>query len=245
MALRFTPFLGLCAATFLIFNGFMAISGFSSYVIIYYLCGGNKEAGSIWMGWYGSVSSLCTFIVIALVTWLSTRIGKRHAFFLATWLSIIGYVAKWFCYQATRPWMILLSVPLISFGLGGLFTTMSAMMADVCDLHELQHHHRREGLFGAIYWWMVKLGMSVAFAASGFLLNSTGFDVNLGPEQAERTLLLLHVYDIGLPNKSPVIMLGYPITEDSAYEYRAELERRRGKALWVAQETTMEPAPVR
>lgn len=144
--------------------------------------------------------------------------------------------------------MILLPAPLISFGLGGLFTTMGAMMADVCDLHELQHHHRREGLFGAIFWWLVKLGMSVAFAASGFLLNSTGFDVNLGPQQAERTLLLLRVYDIGLPIVTSllaiVIMLGYPITEDSAYEYRAELERRRGKTLWAAQETAMEPAPV-
>lgn len=246
-AIRFTPFLRLCAATFLVFNGFMAISGFSSYIIIYYLCHGNKEAGSIWMGWYGSVSSLCTFCVIALITWLSTKIGKRRAFYFSTSVSIVGYALKWFCYQPDHPWMILLSAPLISFGLGGLFTVMGAMMADVCDLDELKNGHRREGMFGAIYWWMVKLGMSVAFAFSGFLLNSTGFDVNLGAIQPERTLFLLRVYDIGVPIVTSllaiVVMLGYPITEDAAYEYRAELEKKRGKALWAEELAVAEAAP--
>lgn len=246
-ALRFTPFLRLCAATFLVFNGFMAISGFSSYVIIYYLCHGNKELGSVWMGWYGSVSSLCTFCVIALVTWLSTKIGKRPAFFLSMAISIVGYGLKWFLYQPGRPALILLSAPLISFGLGSLFTVMGAMMADVCDLDELKHSHRREGTFGAIYWWMVKLGMSVAFAVSGFLLNSTGFDVNLGAVQAERTLFLLRVYDIGVPIATSllaiIVMIGYPITEDAAYEFRAELEKRRGKALWARELDLVEAAP--
>ncbi|MEZ4764043.1 MAG: MFS transporter [Calditrichia bacterium] len=42
---------------------------------------------------------------------------------------------------------------------------------------------RREGMFGSIYWWMVKLGMSLAFGLSGYLLNATGFDVEMGGAQ--------------------------------------------------------------
>ena len=36
--LRFRPFLKLCLATFLIFNGFILIAAFQTYVAIYYLC---------------------------------------------------------------------------------------------------------------------------------------------------------------------------------------------------------------
>ncbi len=40
------PFLKLSAATFLLFNGFMLIASFQSYVIIYYVCGGDQEMGA-------------------------------------------------------------------------------------------------------------------------------------------------------------------------------------------------------
>lgn len=233
ITIRCRPFLLLCAATFLVFNGFMTISGFSSYVIIYYIFGGNKVAGSVYMGWFGTVSSICTFCVIALITWLSTKVGKRRVFFISTTISIIGYAFKWFCYNPARPWMLLLPAPLIAFGLGGLFTLMGAMMADVCDLDELENGHRREGMFGAIYWWVVKLGMSLAFALSGYLLNATGFNVALEEAQSVRTLLLLRVFDISVPIITSLVAIlaiaSYKITESSAHEVRAELEKRRGK----------------
>ena len=233
IALKFRPFLLLCAATFLVFNGFMAISGFSSYVIIYYIFGGNQDDGATYMGLFGTISSLCTFGIIALVTWASTKIGKRMAFFWATGISVVGYGIKWFCYQPEHPWMLLLPAPLIAFGLGGLFTTVGAMTADVCDLDELRNGSRREGLFGAIYWWMVKLGMSVAFLAGGYLLNATGFDVALGAAQTERTLFLLRVYDCGVPVVTSLLAIwavaGYKVTEADAYEIRGQLEARRGK----------------
>ena len=54
-----------------------------------------------------------------------------------------------------------LPLPLFCFGIGGLFTIMMSMTADVCDLDELRHGARREGVFGAVYWWMVKLGFAV------------------------------------------------------------------------------------
>ena len=32
------------------------------------------------------------------------------------------------------------------------------MIADVCDQDELKTGERREGMYGAIFWWVVKLG---------------------------------------------------------------------------------------
>ena len=233
ITIKFGPFLKLCAATFMVFNGFMVVSGFSSYIIIYYIFGGDKSAGSIYMGWFGTVSSVCTFCVIALVTWLSTKIGKRRAFFIATSISIVGYGLKWFCYKPGSPLLLLLPAPLIAFGLGGLFTLMGAMMADVCDMDELNNGHRREGMFGAIFWWVVKLGMALAFALSGYLLNATGFDVALEGNQAPRTLFLLRICDVGVPIVTSLIAIlaiaSYKITEEKAHAVRKALEERRGK----------------
>ena len=231
--LKVTPFLRLCAATFLVFNGFMLVSSFSSYVIIYYVHGGDKEAGAALMGWNGTASAIATFTVIPLVTWLSTRIGKRRAFFLAIGISIVGYALKFFCYSQAQPLLLLVATPFIAFGLGGLFTLMGSMVADVCDYDELETGKRREGMFGSIFWWVVKLGMALALWLSGHLLNFTGFDVELGGGQSERTLFLMRIFDVAVPIVTSAIAIwmvaGYPITEARAREIRATLEARRGK----------------
>ncbi len=231
--LRVGPFLLLCAATFLVFNGFMLVSSFQFYVIIYYVFGGDQSLGAEYAGWSGTVSAISTFCVIFLVTWLATKIGKRRTFFIATGISMVGYAAKWVCYDPEMPWLLLLPAPLIAFGLGGLFTLMGAMVADVCDLDELQSHERREGMFGSIFWWVVKLGMAVALAAGGFLLNATGFDVALGGNQTGETIFLMRVFDIVFPvltsGLAIVAVAAFPITEAKAHEVRTELERRRGE----------------
>ncbi len=229
---RSGSFLKLCAATFLVFNGFIMISSFQTYVIIYYVFSGDQEAGARYAGYAGTLGAASTFAVIFLVTALSTRVGKRQAFFVSTGLSIVGYALKWFCYDPERPLLLLLPVPLMAFGLGGLFTLMGAMIADVCDADELETHQRREGMFGSIYWWVVKLGMAAALAAGGFLLNATGFDVALGGEQAARTITLMRLFDAGIPVVTSALAIWavarYPITEARAREVRAELEARRG-----------------
>ena len=46
---------------------------------------------------------------------------------------------------------------------------MPSMMADVVDADELNTHERREGMYGSIYWWVVKLGMAAALAAASSL----------------------------------------------------------------------------
>lgn len=231
--LRCRPFLLLGAATFLVFNGFILISSFQYYVIIYYVFGGDQQLGAEWAGYSGTLGAVSTFVVITLVTWLATRVGKRRAFFLAIGLSMLGYGLKWFCYNPEVPWLLLLPAPLMAFGLGGLFTLMGSMIADVVDLDELDTHERREGMYGSIFWWVVKLGMAAALAGGGFLLNWTGFDVELGAAQSDQTILWMRICDAFVPVVTSGLAIWavwrYPITEASAGEVRAQLEARRGR----------------
>ncbi|TFG49846.1 MAG: MFS transporter, partial [Gemmatimonadales bacterium] len=231
--LRSKPFLKLCIATFLVFNGFIMISSFQVYVIIYYVFGGDQQLGAKYAGYAGTLGAVSTFGVIFIVTALGTRIGKRRAFFVSTGLSMLGYGLKWFCYSPSHPLLLLLPVPLMAFGLGGLFTLMGSMIADVVDVDELETHERREGMYGSIYWWVVKVGMAAALAGGGFLLNATGFDVALGGGQAGTTITLMRLADALIPMLASGIAIwaiaAYPITEQKAHDVRMQLEQRRGK----------------
>jgi len=231
-SLKFKPFLKLCAATFLVFNGFMLIAAFQTYVIIYYVFGGDTEQGAVFAGHAGALGGFSTFFIIALITWLCPKYGKRRAFYVTTGISMLGYLLKWICYTPENPWLLLLPAPLIAFGFGGLFTLMPAMVADVVDADELNTNERREGMYGSIFWWVVKLGMAAALAGGGFLLNATGFDVDLGSGQSESTLTLMRIFDILVPFIASGIAIwavaSYTITEEKAHDIRMQLEARRG-----------------
>ena len=107
---------------------------------------------------------------------------------------------------------------------------MGSMVADVCDYDELTSQERREGVFGAIYWWMVKVGMAIAGLLTGILLKGSGFDVALASDQSEKTLFLLRLFDVGIPFATSLvaiwIMSSYNITEEAAHRFREELEGR-------------------
>ncbi|UCC24843.1 MAG: MFS transporter, partial [Gemmatimonadales bacterium] len=233
------PFLKLCLATFLVFNGFILISSFQFYVIIYYVFGGDQLRGAEYAGYAGTVGAVSTFLIIILVTWLGTKIGKRRAFFVSTGVSVLGYALKWVCYNPDYPLLVILPAPLMAFGLGGLFTLMPSMVADVVDLDELSTHQRREGMFGSIFWWVVKLGMAAALAGGGYLLNATGFDVALEGAQTASAITLMRAFDAFIPAVTSLIAIwavwSYPLTEEKAHEVREELERRRGSVPATAE----------
>jgi GPH family glycoside/pentoside/hexuronide:cation symporter len=145
---------------------------------------------------------------------------------------MIGYAMKWWAYDPANPWLVLLPTPFLAFGLGGLFTLMPAMIADVVDVDEIATHQRREGMFGAVFWWVVKLGMAAALAGGGFLLEATGFDVALGGGQPGRTITLLRLCDAFIPFVASGVAIwaiwAYPVTEEAAHAVRQQLEARRG-----------------
>ncbi|MDJ0906478.1 MAG: MFS transporter [Woeseiaceae bacterium] len=230
--LKFKPFLKLCIATFLVFNGFILIAAFQPYVIIYYVMGGNQEMGSVFFGHAGLLQGISALFAISIVTYMATKIGKRRAFYVSTGISIVGYTLKWFVYTPDNPWMVLVPAPLMAFGLAGLFTLMGSMVCDVVDADELETHERREGMYGSIFWWVVKLGQSVAIFGGGLLLVWTGFDVELGSNQTPEAIRLMRLCDAFIPAIASALAIWavatYPISEEKAHEIRRQLEARRG-----------------
>ncbi len=229
------PFVKLCGATFLVFNGFQLGASFSIYVMIYFLFHGNDGSAGKLMGWFGMLTSIATLVVIPLTGWIATRIGKKKTFFITISMSLIGYVVKWFGYNPAHPYWLLFAAPFIAFGTGSLFTLMGSMISDVCDYDELETHKRREGVFGAIYWWMVKIGMSIAGLMTGVLLKVVKFDQALGAGQDATTLQLLRFFDVAIPFLTSAIAIwiiaSYALNEDKVYEIRNILELRHAKGV--------------
>jgi GPH family glycoside/pentoside/hexuronide:cation symporter len=128
--------------------------------------------------------------------------------------------------------MFLFALPFHSFGIGSLFTIMMSMTADVCDLDELENGVRREGVLGAVYWWMVKLGFGVAALFSGFILWLVGFN----PDQVTETALTgMRLFYTFLPITGVVlailIMKDYDISEEKANEIKKQLELKNKNVL--------------
>ena len=215
--------------------------------------------------------------MIPIISKISDRIGKRKAFILSTFISIVGYTGKWWGFDRDLnarfnetalgqtltgwvgalferldpllaevgmtwfsidasggiPWLIFVPIPLFAFGMGGLFTLMMSMTADVCDLDELENGMpRKEGTFGAIYWWMVKLGQAIALVLGGVVLKVVGFDPGV-TEQTLETMNRLRVADIVIPSVTAAlaiwVMWSYDLTEARATEIKEQLVARRGE----------------
>jgi GPH family glycoside/pentoside/hexuronide:cation symporter len=231
-AFKIKEFRKLCGATFLIFNAFNTVAALTFFVIVYKLFNGDAGASGIWVSMFGCLGAIgTTFIVIPAVAWMSKKIGKKKAFMLSQTISLIGYIMLYFLFIPGKPWMYIIALPFFSFGIGSLFTLMMSMTADVIDIDEINTGKRREGIFGAIYWWMVKVGYGIAGALSGVIITIVGFNSDLPTTDQQAAVDGLHAFFCFFPMIGTIfamlIMYNYNITEERASEIRMKLAERR------------------
>lgn len=232
-ALKIVPFRKLCIATFLIFNAFNTVAGFSFFIIKYFIFSSNPNNFGVWPTLFGSIGAIITTIaVIPIVSKMSKTLGKKNAFIISQLISIIGYVLFWFLFVPGKPYLFIFALPFFSFGIGSLFTLMMSMTSDVIDIDELNTGKRREGIFGAIYWWMVKFGLAIAGLLSGLILSIIAFKSGASSQSYE-TMFNLRLFFSGIPILGTLIaiwvMKDYDVTEEKAKEISAELSKRKKK----------------
>ena len=240
-AFKIKEFRKLCGATFLIFNAFNTVAALTFFVIVYKLFNGDAGASGIWVSMFGCLGALgTTFIVIPTVAWMSKKMGKKKAFMISQSISLIGYILLYFLFIPGKPWMYIIALPFFSFGIGSLFTIMMSMTADVIDIDEINTGKRREGIFGAIYWWMVKVGFGIAGALSGVIISVVGFNPDLSAIDQQSAVEGLHAFFCFFPMGGTIlamfVMRNYSITEEKSKEISAILAKRRSE---TKKETTI------
>jgi GPH family glycoside/pentoside/hexuronide:cation symporter len=217
--------------------GFYFVNGFSQFIMLYYVYGGDKPAASVLMGWCGTLWATLSLPGVFLMTWAATRWGKSKTVMIFLIIMAVGNSLKIVCYSKTHPWLALIPTASLSLGMLVLFSLVYSMLADICDEDELVTGKRREGSYQAVYNWFWKIGISGGLLVSGILLKSTGFNEKIAV-QSDSTLFWLRFWEIGLPAVlcffSAFLLTKYPLTEQRAYEIKDLLQQRRLAAAQTA-----------
>jgi glycoside/pentoside/hexuronide:cation symporter, GPH family len=202
------------------------------YLTVFYVCEGDVALGSKWNFFMGLGNLGIGVLGVLFFNRVAHRLGKRAAMFAVQFIGIGVFLASWFLYNPEIKWLQLFAAGSISFIAGGFWMLYGALGADVIDYDELQSHKRREGAFAACGTWIMKLGLALGIGMSGFALESTGFDAELGAEQLPGALTGIRIWFMAVPIGGLIVaMIGlwrFPLTPERMAEIRAQLEARRG-----------------
>jgi glycoside/pentoside/hexuronide:cation symporter, GPH family len=227
------PFMILCGMVFFILMGLFLVQPMQLYIGIYYLFDGNKSEAAQLGGVAGTISALAALAATPVVAWLGTRLGKVRTLLLAQAILIAGSLLSWVFYTPANPYLSLVCMAMLSPAMACVWILLGSMMADTCDYDELNTGMRREGMYGAIYAWILKAGIALVVGASGFLVKVVGFDQNL-PVQAPETIFWMRVLFAVAPVFFVVISILftrlYPLREERLREIRGELDARAAAA---------------
>jgi GPH family glycoside/pentoside/hexuronide:cation symporter len=216
----------LYALTFVVAGMFLVITlGF--YLNVYYVFKGDLKAASTMIGVSGMLYHLMSMIALPVINKLSLKLGKKKALLIFIVIAIVGNILKWWCFTPENPWLQLIAIGLIGPGLAAIWTLLASMTADVTDLDELENGTRREGLFGALYNWTMKLGFALCFLIGSLILELTGFDATIVGPQSDYTLYLIRLLYTIVPTFGLLISMyfiwQFPITEKISMEIREKL----------------------
>jgi GPH family glycoside/pentoside/hexuronide:cation symporter len=147
-------------------------------------------------------------------------------------LAICAFIGDWWFYDPEHPALQLLASGFVAFTGAGFWTLFGSMLADVVDDDELASGQRREGSFAACQSWISKVGIAIGVGASGWILQSTGFDAKVSI-QSEHALFMTRVFLSAIPVTGLVLaliaILRYPLSEARMQDIRTALELRRGQ----------------
>jgi len=227
---RNRAFLALTGSTLFILLGLFLAMPLGTYLNLFYIFGGAKDAAATITGVAGMVMLGAGFLGIPFSAWLSGRLGKRHAMLWLLGVCLVSAGSTWWLFTPANPWLSLVPSFAIGFCLNGCFLIGVSMLGDVCDEDELKTGRRREGIYSASLEFGKKAAIAVATLLTGYALAFTGFDQKLAV-QTDHTLLALRggyvVLMVGTLLVSAICIWFYPLSHESVNQVRRLLESRQ------------------
>lgn len=227
---RNKPYLIVTGVSVLMFFGVFLVQPLALYINVYYIFNGHKAQAAMMGGWMGTIYNVMGLAITPLAAWVAHHSGKKKALLWSLAFYILGDILIWWFYTPVNPWLQVIPVALFGPAWAVAMIVLPSMVADVCDLDELETGLRREGMYGAVNSWIVKLGIGAVTCISGLVVTLCGIDPKAAVQTAE-TLTKMRLAFIGIPALLVLlaIILGalYPITEERAKEVRAILDARK------------------
>ncbi|MFI4913137.1 MAG: MFS transporter [Sedimentisphaeraceae bacterium JB056] len=225
------PFLLICGVIICVITGVYLLMPLGSYLMIYYLYDGVKSDAATLMMLGQFVYNGLGLAIMPAIVWASKKFGKRITLMVGLSLVVLAYPLTLITYNKDYPYLVLVGSFLTCPGLSCVWVLTSSMLADVCDLDELKTGLRREGMYGGIFTWVFKLGLTVAMAVSGLVVRYSGFDQDLSPLENSDALWFMRLCNAAVPTMFMLTALicafYYPLTRAKMKEVREQLDSRK------------------
>lgn len=191
---------------------------------------GSALSGATLGAWVSMVAWGLGFVTLPLINWGCRRYQKHRVLqFAIIWMAI-GTVLKWWCMNPDHPEYQFILPFFFSVGISSVYTVLPTMMADVTDMDEFNHGVRREGMFGAVMAFLMKVIGAFTPILAGAVLVMSGFDAALEYEQEASTILNMRIMysfvSAGMLMLALLILVRYPLTREKINEIKTELHRR-------------------
>lgn len=224
------PFVLLCGVILTVLAGIFIAIPLQFYINMAYICPGNKELTSKMLFYSDTVYSLVGFASIPLITYAAKRIGKKQVLVAGLVLVAAGVGLSWFYLTPKMPYLQVIFGLIVSPGMSCVWVMTSSCIADVCDFDEMNTGLRREGMYGAVFGWIMKTGLAAILGISGLIIKWSGFTVGQIVQSPETVIKLRSVFAFAplcLFAIAIVFALKYPVTKEKINEIQRVLSERK------------------
>ena len=180
----------LMAAVALFLIGYLMVLSMALYINIHYVFGGDKEPAATYQGLGGTVNAIASLASVPLAAWLAGRFGKRVALITGLSLVCVGKVLSWWLFNPEIPWLQFGYFILIGPGIAFLWILVPSILADICDDDAKVTGRHRQGMFSAVYTWVVKASVAASLIVGGWLIALAGMEGGDEVATAENVLAL-------------------------------------------------------
>lgn len=226
---RNRAFLALTGCILFVLLGMFLASPLGLYLSLFYIFEGDKGAAATFGGITGTMMLVASLLGLPFGTWLSARVGKRHAMLAMLGVTMCFIGLTWWLFTPVNPWLSVVPGLVVGFCLNGCFLIGVSMLADVCDLDELETGRRREGIYSASLEFGKKVAIALSTLFSGYVLAATGFDQSLAIQTPETLVMLRVGYIVVIGGTLLLSCLSiwiYPLTHAQSCEVRRQLDER-------------------
>lgn len=233
--LKNRPFLMVCGSLTLFIIGYFLVQPMAIYVNIYYVFKGSetaRNAAATLTGLGGMLGAILGLLTIPGISWLATHWGKKKTLMLGMIITAFSFFSQIWTFMPAHPYMQLISFCIRAPSIAFIWLIIPSMVADICDVDELNTGLRREGMYGAVYGLILKIGVSIGLCLSGFLLTLAGIVPSVkvqSPESISNLRILFSAVPFVFTLAGVVLIYFYPLTEQKVNELKKEIDDMKNK----------------
>ena len=181
---------------------------------------------------YAGVAGVAQMVSMAVLPMFSQKVGKKVAFFMASFLPVIGLALLWIFGYIMPMSIALVGVCscIVNAGIGFMLVFITVLLSEVVDYGEYKLGTRNESILFSMQTFVVKFGGAFSGFLSGIGLTVIGFVAN--QQQSAGTMAGMRIIMLLIPSILSALcyviyVKGYKLDGETYKKIRDELRKRK------------------